>query len=449
MCKILTMKQILIILTFITLFSCNNNKKTDITILGESATSIQSMIALENEYESKNLNIDLIFKPNSFDDAFNKANQDFSNGTGLYDIVMQYNFSLASFVNNDYVYDIDKLTSNFPKKLLVFEKDLFENAWKEVGFYKSKENDKIIKVGYPFTANTMFIAYNQTLFNDDTQKKEYQKIYGKELKAPESWEDFYKISEFFTQKDKGLYGICLQGANGGWLYYEWMNFLFGMGGKTMNKQYGWEGDINTKTELNSQESIKAAKYYMSLKPYNAGTFTNIDAYQQIEILKEGKVAMSIIWSDLAYNLVSKADGSFDDRFAFIPIPGGKSMLAGGSYFINKNSSNPLESAKYIIDLMSKENQIKMAKTGLCSALKTVYQDPEIKKIPYSLALEESLNNGVYMLEAGVDATLISDKITYYLQKIWNEEYSVEEGLDRMQADIEKERKKLYNNLNNK
>lgn len=71
--------------------------------MAESATSIQSMMALEKDYETKHPDVDLDFKPNSFDDAFNKANQDFANGTGLYDIVMQYNFSLASFVSNKYI----------------------------------------------------------------------------------------------------------------------------------------------------------------------------------------------------------------------------------------------------------------------------------------------------------------------------------------------------------
>jgi ABC-type glycerol-3-phosphate transport system substrate-binding protein len=104
--------------------------------LAESATSIQSMMALEKDYETKHPDVDLDFKPNSFDDAFNKANQDFANGTGLYDIVMQYNFSLASFVSNKYVYQIDDLIKNLPDSIKAFEKTCSPMHGEKLGFIK-------------------------------------------------------------------------------------------------------------------------------------------------------------------------------------------------------------------------------------------------------------------------------------------------------------------------
>lgn len=84
--------------------------------------------------------------------------------------------------------------------------------------------------------------------------------------------------------------------------------------------------------------------------------------------------------------------------------------------------------------------------GLCSALKTVYDDPEIQKIPYSNALKTSLERGVYMLEAGIDATMISDKITANLQKMWNNELTPNQAVANMQKEIDAERKTIYANL---
>ena len=54
-------------------------------------------------------------------------------------------------------------------------------------------------------------------------------------------------------------------------------------------------------------------------------------------MKNGNVAMAIIWSDLAYDLIKLKNNNFDERFGFAPIPGNKSGLAGGSFFINKQS----------------------------------------------------------------------------------------------------------------
>ncbi len=43
---------------------------------------MQSMMSIEKDYEKTHQHIDLAFKPNTFDDAFNKSNQDLSNYTG-------------------------------------------------------------------------------------------------------------------------------------------------------------------------------------------------------------------------------------------------------------------------------------------------------------------------------------------------------------------------------
>ena len=160
--------QNLIALSFFVLVlnSCGS-KDSKLTIIGENSSSIQSMQTLQNEYEVKS-GIKLDFKPNSFEDAFNKSNQDFANKTGLYDLVLQYNFSLSSFVRNNYVYKLDELKKESSNTTYDFESDIFPNVWKEVGYYyknPTTPNDNESEViSYPFAANTMMLVYNQDLF---------------------------------------------------------------------------------------------------------------------------------------------------------------------------------------------------------------------------------------------------------------------------------------------
>ncbi len=441
-------KLFVFLLLALIISSCGKEKKT-ITIIGENASNLKALQALKGDYEIKN-NIIIDYKPHTFEEAFNKANQDFANKTGLYDIIMQYNFSLSSFVRNNYVTPLDELTKNIPDSLLSFENELFSNAWQEVGYYYSNpENpqDGIMKVGYPFATNTMILAYNRELFENPNQKKEYKEKYYKELKPPKTWEQYKQIAEFFTQPENSIFGVCLQGATGSWLYYEWCNFLFGMGGKVMEKERGWEGNIDSKILLNSPESQKAAMFYKSLKPYNAGDFFTVGAFEQLKLMKDGNIAMAIIWSDLAYELIKLDNNTFDKRFGFVPIPGDKSGLAGGAFFINQQSANKQECINYILDVMQKENQINLIKRGLCSANKAAYEDSVIiATIPYANALKRSLERGVYMFEAGPDADLISNKITKYIQKIWNNEVNVIDGLQQLNDEIETERTILYKNL---
>lgn len=425
--------------------ACSNNKPK-LTILGENSSSIQSMESLKNDYEKEH-NVQLDFKPNTFEDAFNKANQDFANKTGLYDIVLQYNFSLSSFVKNNYVYTLDELKSEDSNPNYDFEKDIFNNVWKEVGYYYTNPqnpNDKEIKpIAYPFAANTMLLVYNKELFNDPGQRKAYKAKFGTELEVPTDLTSFQRVAQFFTQPDKNLYGVCLQGATGGWLYYEWCNFVQGFGGKIFDKDQGWKGSLSTPVLLTSPEVSAATRYYVALKPYNAGNFTTTDAVEQRNILKKGKVAMSVIWSDYMWGLIDSGNGKFDERFGFAPIPGIKSMIAGGSYYINRQSRNPQLAFEYIKYLLQKDNQIKMIERGLCSPVKSAYDAPEVQTIPYIKALKTSLERAEYMLEAGPDADLVSNVITTHLQKIWTGSESIDEGLKAAKAEIEKERIKFF------
>lgn len=446
------MKKVLsFVVILIATLSCNDtqtdkhSKRVPITIIGENSASIQALMALKSDFENKNPTIELVFKPNTFDDAFNKSNQDFANNTGLYDIIMQYNFSLSSFVRNKYIYPLDKLITNIPDSLKTFEQDFFPNAWKEVGFYykdPAQTNNELSKVGYPFACNSMILMCNKEIFDDEKQKADFKKKFGRELRMPTTWDEFYQVSVFFKQPQNNTFGVCLEGATGSWLYYEWMNFLYGMGGKIFDKQYGWEGNENSKLLLNSPEALKALKFYKSLKPYNAGGFTNVEQFEQMKIMKEGKTAMAIVWSDVIYPSIFQKD-HYDGRFEFAPIPGSKSVLAGGAFFINKNTKEPDKVAQYLIYLMQPSTQVELAKKGLSSGSRRTYDDTEVKKIPYSSALYNSLLRGGVILEAGPDANVISEKITTYIQKYWNDEISAEEALKKMESEILTERKRIF------
>lgn len=432
------------ILASFLVLGCNKDKKT-ITIIGENSSTMLSMQELKKDYETSN-NVVLDFKVNSFEDAFNKSNQDFANKTGLYDIVLQYNFSLAPFVKNNYVFNLNELKSKSKNTKYDFENDIFDNVWKDIGYYYADPkniNDNFIPISYPFAANTMLLVYNKDLFNDPIQQKAYKDLYGEELKIPSDWVSFKKVAQFFTQPEKGLNGICIQGATGGWLYYEWCNYVQGFGGKVMDKKQGWQGDLNTKVLITEPKVIEATNYLLSLKPYNAGNFSTTDGVEQRNIFKKGKVAMAIVWSDYAFGLIDDGNGKFDQRFGFSPTPGNNSMVAGGAFFINRQSKVTEEAFEYVMYLLKKENQVKMVQFGLCSPIKSVYDDPKVQNIPYIVALKNSLQRADYMLEAGPDADLISVTLTDYLQKIWSGSVSVEDGLKAAKLEIEKERVKFY------
>jgi multiple sugar transport system substrate-binding protein len=437
--------NVLVVGYLLLLTACHQPKK-EITIQGENSSNLQAMEALKSDYEQKE-NIRLIFKPSSMEDAFTKATQDLANKTGLYDIVLQYNVSLSSFVKNNYVFRLDELKRSLPDSSFAFEKDLLANVWKEVGYYytnprQPKENE-ISPVSYPFSANTMILVYNKDLFNDPAQQKAYAEKYKVPLSVPRDLSSFKQVAEFFTQPDKNIKGVCLEGAAGGWLYYEFCNFLQAFGGKVLDKDQGWKGSDKTPVLLDNESGQQAARFYLSLKPFSAGNFATTDGVEQRNIMKTGKVAMSMMWSDYIWGLINEANGKFDTRFGFAPGPGNRSMIAGGAFYVSRQSKNITEAFKYICNLMQNDIQVKLVKKGLCSPLLSAYNDSSVQNIPYIPALKEALTRADYMMEAGPDADLISNIITKYVQKMFINELTSEEALKAAKAEIENDRKAFY------
>ena len=276
-------------------------------------------------------------------------------------------------------------------------------------------------------------------------KQRFKEKYNRELTVPTTWDEVLQVAEFFTNPNKNQYGIVLEGAGGGWLYYQWVNMLNGLGGKVMDKNRGWEGDENTQILLNSEESLATMEMFTSLKPFNKGNFFDVDMYNQKELMKEGNVAMAIMWSDVLYDLID-LENPQSSKFGFEVVPGNVSMNAGGAFFVNKHSKHPEEAMNFIAWLMEKNNQIEMLKEGLCSPRKSAYNDSSVQNIPYLQALKTSLDRGVYMTEAGPDADVISQNITKYAQKVWRDELDPNSAINQLYKDVVKERKEVFKNL---
>ncbi len=406
------------------------------------------MEKLKDEFENS-AKVFVSFEKPPYAEFIKNANQDFGSQTGLYDISLQYPFALPTYVGSNLILPSSKYSEYIDStQLLPTESSFFPNIWKEVGWYRLSSKDKAEPVGYPFAANTVLLCYNKSLFEDATHQANFQAKYKETLDVPKTWEQFHNIVEYFGSI-QGLSGICMQGQDGGWLYWEWCNYAFGFGGGVMKKDYGWESSPNIPLIIASPETIKGTEFWLSLKQYNASTdFFSTGMQQQIDLMRKGKTALALLWSDQAYNFLygENANKSYASEFGFAPIPGNKSMIGGGIFMVNKSSRRPKEAIEYILHVLKPESQAKLMQQGLCSPLMTVYDMKEVKDIPYATALKDSLIRATYMLDAGPDGDAIMTIMTKYLQMIWMGQLNVEDALKTAQTEIVVERQKIFEAL---
>ncbi|UYO42190.1 extracellular solute-binding protein [Rhodopseudomonas palustris] len=408
-------------------------------ILGEDSSNLKAISEILPDFRRVS-GIEVVAELADFSTALSKSTADLSAGTGYYDIVLQYNFSLSSYVRNRYILNIDELKHG-NADVFRFEHDILRNVWNELGFYAIPPFDNfnlIEPIAYPFAANTMILAMNRRILEDAAIIDAYKEEFHRPFRPPTTWEELARAANIISRTNPSLKGIALQGAAGGWLYYEWVHFLFGLGGRIMNKQYGWQSDLNTPLTLNSDAAVQAVKLYLSMKPANAGDFYSVDAVKQRDIMLEGKTAFALMWTDYIPDLTSKAA----DMFTFAPVPGTASMIAGGCYFVNRKTRSAANAAALISYLLSPSIQKRLAKRGLFPPTAPPFNEPEILQIPYMPAVRDSLMRGIYMAEAGPDADLISQEITNALQLAWKGEIRPEQAPTNATKAISEGRKSL-------
>ena len=406
-----------------------------VVIFGEDSSNLNAYKLLKDEFTAKT-GIQLKFESATFEQSVQKADADFRSGNGNYDVVLQYNFSLAPYIRNNYVADIEQA---FPPNTLEDMQatgGMFENALRETSFYYSNPQDTKSapkQFGFGFAANTMLLVYNKDLFENTDIRAKFKVTTGKELSPPTDWQTYLHIAEFFSNVRPDLKGVVMQGAPDGWLYYELASYLFGMGTGTSNKRYGWEEDFPLTIATTKNEEV--LRYVKRLRASSAGDFFTVGASQQQEIMLQGKAAMALMWSDYVQPLAASTNKKNVPHFGFATVPGNVSGLAGGAFYINKKSRQMQAASQFVLFALDPKNQEKLIEKGLCSPLKTAYTEEVMSRVPYARALRDSLERGIFMFEAGSDSEIINSALTTNVQKYMRGEISEVEALKQAEREI--------------
>lgn len=204
-------------------------------------------------------------------------------------------------------------------------------------------------VGLPANHAVGIMAYRKDLFEDPNYQAEFKEKYGRELKVPETWEEYLEVGQFFTRDTDGDGKVDLWGLNhryGGDPSTIFSDWLVGFA-NSRGLQY-WDDTFHPK--FNSPEAIESAEFFLSqellaVQPPGAEAFEFTEVMQN---MTQGKVAMYVTENWSIPLLLDPEVGPYYDKIAFAPIPGWKNpetgeiqrgtMSAGASYVINKNIS---------------------------------------------------------------------------------------------------------------
>ena len=342
-------------------------------------------VALSNQLgkfeELTGIKVNLEMAP--FDNVVQKITLAMQSGSDDYDVIaVPYQF-LGNLAVNEFIQPLEPLMNN-PDLAIIPDydsEDVIKGMWDASG----KWEDTVY--GVPANSCIMFFAYRKDLFENADEQAAFKAKYGYDLKVPTDWDTYHDIAEFFTRKSgetlagqtltQDFYGVSMSGKRHDATTCEWLNYAWSFGGGIFDD----EGNV----AINSEKCVKALEYYNELKKYAPPGVTEKTWDEQTTEMQQGIAAMAVIFNDCTPALENPDESKVVGKMEYDAIPIGEKPAAhygAWSYFIPAKAANPEAAWVFLQWFNTPEVQKNIALDGGFPNLYSVYNDPDLNKLPY-------------------------------------------------------------------
>jgi multiple sugar transport system substrate-binding protein len=304
----------------------------------------------------------------AYNDIYSNQLQDHLTGGGSYDVITFSPLWLIDYVNAGVAEPLNPYIDKYMNKA---DLEDFLPVYSAEGYGRIGDT----WYGLPDDGDVFILYYRKDLFEDETNKQEFQAKYGYELVPPTTWKEFDDIGNFFTDKyAPDLYGGAIQRLEG--QVYSWYYGAFsGNGGQFFDPatmEPGINSDIGVET---LQQMVDQNKWFPP----------GVEKWGFTEILSawmDGKLAMAITWppigrwsegygastEQLSWVPASKVVG----KVGYAPMPGGRSTLAGG-FNLGVSADSQNKEAAYLFIQWMNSPQISLQRVMLPFALRDPFR----------------------------------------------------------------------------
>jgi len=383
------------------------------------------------EFERKTgVHIDVIFK----NDHAIMADLDRARDSApAYDIIIVRHRLLGALVGKREVQPIESFLrdSSLHDPTFAPDRQLFQNWWTELSSYDGHY------YGFPFTALTTYLCYRKDLLADLANQRAFRNLYHRELRSPETWQEYLELAEFFNRPEDHFYGTYIQGKKSLALWYEWLNLIYSFGGNILDAPHGWQyADI----VVNSPQNLAATLQYLKAIPLSPPDTLTYGWNEAQNALQQGHVFMGLLWDDQVPFLEGPSQSKVAGKigYALVPSAIGKpfSQLEGLTYLLVAGSPQSREAYKFLEWAMSQQVEDAQTLYGSPSARKSTYENPAIRNLPYTSVFLASVPLGVPK-----PTVPESDEMTQVaverLSEIVSRKTSPQAGLDSLALDLKR------------
>ena len=435
---------LILVVSMLLVFSCSmlvqgQTKFNDVTITAfcDAGHNARPFEWYADEFAKAGIKVNVVTAP--FANIYEKLKSEFIAGTGAYDLIVLFPMYLGEFAGMGYLKPLDEYAEKYDPRL----DDIAEGFLKLYDYYGGK------LYTLPYDGDVLSLYFRKDLFNDETEKSNFKKMYNKELASPETWDEVLDVAEFFTRKsgetlagkvlDSDFYGFAFLAQRGGFSYAWWLAEFASRGGKYFDQ------DMNPM--INAEEGVIALQRLVDLLPYCPPDVLAYGYDELTNALILGRTAMCLQWpcnwkkgndptvSKIVGNLgVTHVPGVMKDGKLVYRAP----MPCGRTLAVAKDSKNP-EAAYYVAKLLSDDfslADVSTPETGLDPFRKSHFSNPgafsgfapEKEASEYLAAIDNNLTYGFPDLSLPGTAQYL-DVLEVYLGKAYTKELSPKEALD--------------------
>lgn len=288
--------------------------------------------------------VNIIYKGNGFD-IDKKLKMDFAANTVDYDVMWDHTSFFSQYIPYleplDHYFGVEDLKDFLPRLLDAGRRD--GKLWL-----------------IPRHADISALHYRTDLFNDPKEKAAFKEKYGKDLKVPETWDEYVEVVKFFS-RDSSLYGTQFAGKEEA-LTGRFYELLVSNGGEFI--------DSGGKAVFNSEAGLKAVTmlrdlYASDAMPKGMVNFLWDDLAKNFA---NGNIALYIEWYGWYSFFQNPKSSKITGKFDLARQPAGSGGIHGGwggvhAFSIPRAAKNKEGAAMLIKFLTGPENVYKEGKIG--------------------------------------------------------------------------------------
>lgn len=350
-----------------------------ISVLVESGSNAELTVRAISEQFTADTGINLKVEAVPYSGIYDKLSAELIAGTGLYDVATIDIVWIPSLYSG--LEPLEGVIAD--EELKDYAPSLLDGGIMEDTLY-----------AIPAWANCKVMYYRTDLFNDTTEKENFKKEYGYELKVPETWQEYRDAAEFFTRDTDGdgqidIYGTSFPAMIGADTTQSFLDFAAQAGSPAVMF------DENKEIMVTNEAHKEALDFLIALKQDGSvpdGIF-EMGAPENQKMFSEGKLAMVYVWAGMYPTIADAEKSQVADKFGIAHVAAGKGGYGATPapwYNAVLQSSKNKEAAKTFVKYMHEHNGEYANQKGI-AARNSLLNDEELnQKNPQLSVLMDTL-----------------------------------------------------------